>query len=256
MKTSLATDFGRLSWLFCIHFLSFQSKFGIRLRTSTRPTEQTTVLQMKSTIPDTGVPIARPASNGGDRQEASLHGEILLRLRDYVVEGSIPDGARVPERQLCEMFGISRTPLREALKVLAAEGLIELLPNRGARVRQLSQRDLEELFDVMAGLESLAGRLACEPITDDEIVAIKQLAKAAGPDKKFLTYGDVTVTPGSTVTWTNLDGEPHTVASIDGLFRSPALDQNDSFHFTFDKPGVYKYICSIHPKMKAAVIVK
>jgi len=74
--------------------------------------------------------------------------------------------------------------------------------------------------------------------------------------KNFDFAMDVTVTPGSTVTWTNLDGEPHTVASIDGLFRSPALDQNDSFHFTFDKPGVYKYICSIHPKMKAAVIVK
>jgi len=108
-------------------------------------------MQMKSTIPETGVPITQP-----DRQEASLHGEILLRLRDYVVEGNIPEGARVPERQLCEMLGISRTPLREALKVLAAEGLIELLPNRGARVRQLSVRDLEELFDVMAGLESLA----------------------------------------------------------------------------------------------------
>lgn len=134
---------------------------------------------MKSTIPDTGVPIAPPATNSGDRQEnrheASLHGEVLLRLRDYVVEGNIPDGARVPERQLCEMFGISRTPLREALKVLAAEGLIELLPNRGARIRQLSQRDLEELFDVMAGLESLAGRLACEAITDEEITAIEQL---------------------------------------------------------------------------------
>jgi plastocyanin len=74
--------------------------------------------------------------------------------------------------------------------------------------------------------------------------------------KNFDFAMNVTVTPGSTVTWTNLDGEPHTVASIDGLFRSPALDQNDSFHFTFDKPGVYKYICSIHPKMKAAVIVK
>jgi DNA-binding FadR family transcriptional regulator len=76
-------------------------------------------MQMKSTIPEAGVPIAQP-----DRQEASLHGEILLRLRDYVVEGNIPEGARVPERQLCEMLGISRTPLREALKVLAAEGLI------------------------------------------------------------------------------------------------------------------------------------
>ena len=58
---------------------------------------------------------------------------------------------------------------------VAAEGLIELLPNRGARVRQLSQRDLEELFDVMAGLESLAGRLACEAITDEEIAAIERL---------------------------------------------------------------------------------
>ncbi|WP_407170443.1 GntR family transcriptional regulator [Bradyrhizobium sp. ORS 111] len=131
---------------------------------------------MKSAIPEAGVPITQPAAgNGGDRHEASLHGEILLRLRDYVVEGNIPEGARVPERQLCEMLGISRTPLREALKVLAAEGLIELLPNRGARVRQLGQRDIEELFDVMAGLESLAGRLACEVITDEEISAIERL---------------------------------------------------------------------------------
>jgi DNA-binding GntR family transcriptional regulator len=127
---------------------------------------------MKSTIPENGVPLTRPAGNGG---EASLHGEILSRLRDYVVEGNIAEGARVPERQLCELFGISRTPLREALKVLAAEGLIDLLPNRGARVRQLSRRDLDELFDLMGGLESLAGRLACENITDDEITEIERL---------------------------------------------------------------------------------
>src|SRR5437879_12737908 len=110
-------------------------------------------MQMKSTIPEAGAPIAPTAGNGTDRQEASLHGEILLRLRDYVVEGNIPEGARVPERQLCGMLGISRTPLREALKVLAAEGLIELLPKRGARVRQLGKRDLEELFDIMRSEE-------------------------------------------------------------------------------------------------------
>ena len=74
--------------------------------------------------------------------------------------------------------------------------------------------------------------------------------------KNFKFAMDVTVTPGSTVTWTNLDGEPHTVASVDGLFRSPGLDQNDSFRFTFDKPGVYKYICSIHPGMKGTITVK
>ena len=48
------------------------------------------------------------------REESSLHDEILTRLRDYIVEGNIPDGGRVPERELCAMFGISRTPLREA----------------------------------------------------------------------------------------------------------------------------------------------
>lgn len=66
----------------------------------------------------------------------------------------------------------------------------------------------------------------------------------------------LTVSPGSTVTWKNLDGEPHTVVSIDRDFRSPALDQNDSYSFKFDKPGVYKYLCSIHPKMVATVTVK
>jgi DNA-binding GntR family transcriptional regulator len=109
------------------------------------------------------------------KEELSLHDEILARLRDYIVEGHIPDGGRVPERQLCEMLGISRTPLREALKVLAAEGLVELLPNRGARVRALSEQDLGELFDMMGGLEGLAGRLACENITDEEIAEIERL---------------------------------------------------------------------------------
>jgi DNA-binding GntR family transcriptional regulator len=127
---------------------------------------------MKATIPQS--PAAMLAKSGA-AEELSLHDEILARLRDYIVEGNIADGGRIPERQLCEMLGISRTPLREALKVLASEGLIDLLPNKGARVRHLSAQDLAELFDVMGGLESLAGRLACENITDDEIAEIERL---------------------------------------------------------------------------------
>ena len=106
---------------------------------------------------------------------ASLHEGLLVALRDFIVEGSLADGARVPERALCERFNISRTPLREALKVLAAEGLIELLPNRGARIRQLSPEDVRELFDVMGGLEALAGRLACERISETEIAEIERM---------------------------------------------------------------------------------
>jgi plastocyanin len=66
----------------------------------------------------------------------------------------------------------------------------------------------------------------------------------------------ITVHAGGTVTWKNLDGEPHTVVSADGMFRSAALDQNDTFTFKFTKPGTYKYVCSIHPKMMATVLVK
>ncbi|MBB3903808.1 GntR family transcriptional regulator [Methylobacterium brachythecii] len=105
----------------------------------------------------------------------SLHGEVLERLRDFIVEGNLSPGARVPERLLCERFGISRTPLREALKVLAFEGLIDLLPNRGARVRRIGERELTELFDVMGGLEALAGRLACEKISEEAFAALERL---------------------------------------------------------------------------------
>jgi DNA-binding GntR family transcriptional regulator len=130
---------------------------------------------MKPLIPSDATSKALAAGAVPDREDQSLHDETLTRLRDHIVEGNIPDGGRVPERQLCEMLGISRTPLREALKVLASEGLVELLPNRGARVRQLSEHDLGELFDVMGGLEGLAGRLACENITDAEITEIERL---------------------------------------------------------------------------------
>lgn len=113
----------------------------------------------------------------GDRARlpAGLHGELLAALRDHIVEGNLADGARVPERDLCERFGVSRTPLREALKVLASEGLIDLLPNRGARIRPLRPHDIRELFDVMGGLEALAGRLACEKIEEAEIAEIERL---------------------------------------------------------------------------------
>jgi plastocyanin len=66
----------------------------------------------------------------------------------------------------------------------------------------------------------------------------------------------VTVPVGGSVTWKNLDGEPHTVTSTDGSFRSEALDEDDTYTFKFTKPGVYHYICTIHPKMRATVTVK
>jgi plastocyanin len=66
----------------------------------------------------------------------------------------------------------------------------------------------------------------------------------------------LTVKAGSTVTWKNLDGEPHIVVNDAGLFRSGALDQNDTFQFKFDKPGVYNVFCAIHPYMKQTITIK
>ena len=66
----------------------------------------------------------------------------------------------------------------------------------------------------------------------------------------------LTVAPGSTVTWTNKDDEPHTVVSEGGLFRSAALDTNESFSFRFDKPGTYRYRCTIHPRRVGTIVVR
>jgi DNA-binding GntR family transcriptional regulator len=99
----------------------------------------------------------------------SLHREVVERLRDMIVEGDIPSGQRIAETALCEEFGISRTPLREALKVLASEGLVELRPNRGARVLDLTAHDVEELFEMISGLERLAGELAAERMSAKDL---------------------------------------------------------------------------------------
>jgi plastocyanin len=65
----------------------------------------------------------------------------------------------------------------------------------------------------------------------------------------------LTVSAGSTVIWTNLDQEPHTIASDAGLFRSNAIDTNETFSFRFDKPGTYRYLCTLHPQMLGVVVV-
>ena len=105
----------------------------------------------------------------------SLHDELVDRLYEMIVDGSLAAGNKVPERALCESFGVSRTPMREALKVLAAEGLVSLEPNRGAWVTQISLKELEEVFPVMGALEALSGELACQRITDAEVDHIRDL---------------------------------------------------------------------------------
>lgn len=103
-----------------------------------------------------------------------LHDEVVDRMRDLIHSGEMEPRARVNESELTERFGISRTPLREAIKILATEGLLELLPNRGARVASMSLTEIEEMIEVIAGLEATACDLACRRITDAEVEAISQ----------------------------------------------------------------------------------
>lgn len=104
-----------------------------------------------------------------------LHDTVVDHLRNFIVEGVLAPGTKLNERELCETLGISRTPLREALKVLAAEGLIEISPNRGASVSRMSEAEAWETFELMSGLEAFAGELACERITPQELAEIKAL---------------------------------------------------------------------------------
>ena len=107
-----------------------------------------------------------------------LHDTVVEHLRNLIVEAVLAPGVKLNERELCETMGISRTPLREALKVLAVEGLIEIAPNRGASVYKMSTTEIRETFEFMSGLEAQAGELACLRITDEEVVEIKALHDA------------------------------------------------------------------------------
>ena len=108
-------------------------------------------------------------------ERASLHNVVVSRIRDMIIEGLIAVGARIHEGQLCQQLGISRTPLREALKVLASEGLVELVPSRGAVVRRMTRKDAHDMMNVLAHLEQMAGSLTCQNATDAQIREVRRL---------------------------------------------------------------------------------
>jgi DNA-binding GntR family transcriptional regulator len=118
---------------------------------------------------------AQPGALIPKLERPQLHLTVVEHLRNLIVEAVLSPGTKLNERELCETLGISRTPLREALKVLAAEGLIEIEPNRGASVSKLSDIEIWETFELMSGLEALSGELACERIAPLELAEIKAL---------------------------------------------------------------------------------
>lgn len=105
----------------------------------------------------------------------TLHDEVVDRLRDLIIEGRLTPGTRINEVQVGAMLGVSRTPLREAIKTLAREGLVENVPSRGAIVRRFSEADVAQILQVLQALEQLAARLACQHADDATIAQIVDL---------------------------------------------------------------------------------
>lgn len=118
-----------------------------------------------------------PATENSDIAIARqpLHTLVAERLRDMIIEGRLAPGDPVNESALCQEMGVSRTPMREAVRMLASEGLIVLRPGRSTAVRKFSQEEVRDMLDVVAELEALAGRQACRSASDAEIAAIVDL---------------------------------------------------------------------------------
>lgn len=105
----------------------------------------------------------------------SLHDEVAAKLRERIFSGALAPGSFVDEPALCAELSISRTPLREALKVLTAEGLLRHEPRRGCFVSQITERDLDEIFPVIALLEGRCAYEAACNATDADLAALEQL---------------------------------------------------------------------------------
>jgi DNA-binding GntR family transcriptional regulator len=105
-------------------------------------------------------------------QRQSLHDQLVAKLREMILNSELLPGSALPEKMLCESFGVSRTPLREAFKVLASEGLIELRPHRTPKITLIDPDEITAVFEVMVALERLVGLRAASLATPKEITAI------------------------------------------------------------------------------------
>jgi DNA-binding GntR family transcriptional regulator len=116
--------------------------------------------------------LAGPANR---KRRDGIHAELRERIKEMIVTGKLAPGERINEKELCDLVGVSRTPIREALKVLAADGLVELLPNRGSKVTSPSSQEIRNLFSVIASLERLAAESVAENASPDQLVHLRQL---------------------------------------------------------------------------------
>lgn len=118
-----------------------------------------------------------------------LRDVVFHTLRQAILKGELKPGERLMEVKLANKLGVSRTPIREAIRKLELEGLVLMIPRKGAEVAEITEKSLRDVLEVRKALEELAVQLACDKITEEEI---QQLREAAREFQKSLQSGDIT----------------------------------------------------------------
>jgi DNA-binding GntR family transcriptional regulator len=140
-----------------------------------RGVEMNTKITVAGLGADTTLTPEDPLALDEPRRRHGVHANTRDRIRDMIVRGELASGGRINEIWLCEVLGVSRTPIREALKVLASEGLVELLPNRGSRVTTPSVDEIVHLFAVIAAMERLAVETVATHASPSELAQLRAL---------------------------------------------------------------------------------
>lgn len=118
-----------------------------------------------------------------------LRDVVFKTLRQAILTGELKPGERLMEIHLANRLGVSRTPIREAIRMLELEGLVTMIPRKGAEVSRISKQDISDVLEVRASLDALAVRLCCERITEEEIQKLEDAVKAFS---EAVASGDLT----------------------------------------------------------------
>ena len=121
--------------------------------------------------------MAEPQLYDAAIERRTLHDEVVERMRDLIIEGHLKAEERINETELCRSMGVSRTPVREAIKTLASEGLIELVRNKGAIVKRLGVGEIEDMLEAVRVIERYAAEVGVERASREEIDAIVAMHK-------------------------------------------------------------------------------
>ena len=113
-----------------------------------------------------------------DYQYLPLRDVVFRTLRQAILRGELKPGERLMEIRLANQLGVSRTPIREAIRMLELDGLVIMVPRKGAQVAQITEKDLNDVLEVRLGLEELAVKLACQRITESELQKLYQASRS------------------------------------------------------------------------------